>query len=172
MNIPSPAVIKKQIDQRKAFESYEKDVSSASASVNTVSDTSSRSKKSRGTSVSQGHGRQNSNPSKTNSSQTQKKEFVRPEHLTTKPLRNDPKLTALRNSLTESDEVSEDRRARIDSLKEKIQVLRERNVSVASIAKRHRLTINEVRDILGYTGRVAHLSEHKAKQSKNNKENN
>lgn len=98
MNTPSPAIVKKIVDQRKALESYEQPASSASVSSGTDSG-SGRSKKSRGTSENQAHGRPNSKPSKTTSTPTHPKEFVRPEHLLTKPLKDHPGLEALKNSL-------------------------------------------------------------------------
>ena len=116
MNIPSPAAVKKLIDEKRVSETIQPEkVSSESRSRSTSKKSrpssprssagkniSSRERSSREGSETTGNGHRNSSTKRIKSDEKSKKPFVRPEHLTQKPLRNNQDLEALKKSLERS----------------------------------------------------------------------
>lgn len=116
MNIPSPVAVKKLIDEKRACEptQTEKDPKGNRSRSNSKKsrlnsprssagkNTSSRERSSREVSETTGNGHQNFSTKRIKSDEKSKKPFVRPEHLTQKPLRNNQDLEALKKSLERS----------------------------------------------------------------------
>lgn len=106
MNIPSPVAVKKLIDEKRACEPTqpEKDSKGNRSRSNSKKSrpNSPRERSSREVSETTGNGHQNSSTKRIKSDEKSKKPFVRPEHLTQKPLRNNQDLEALKKSLERS----------------------------------------------------------------------
>lgn len=116
MNIPSPVAVKKLIDEKRASEPTqpEKDSKENRSRSNSKKsrpnsprssagkNTSSRERSSREVTETTGNGHQNSSTKRIKFDEKSKKPFVRPEHLTQKPLRNNQDLEALKKSLERS----------------------------------------------------------------------
>ena len=126
MNIPSPVAVKKLIDEKRASEPTQpekvssrftkstrtgttssEDGPKVRESISTTSKKNSSTKRtnsgrSKEVSETMGNEHQNFSTKRIKSDEKSKKPFVRPEHLTQKPLRNNQDLEALKKSLERS----------------------------------------------------------------------
>lgn len=125
MSVPTPAALKAQIDKKKALESSSTPISSPSPSETTKA---------------------------SDSSKPTKRDFVRPEHLTQRPLKSNEQLLALRDNLLKT---TTDRRAKMQKRKQDreytakmVKRRKDAGRSNADIAKELHITESTVRFLL------------------------